>query len=363
MISGIASSPIPDKENELITSKAMEEAIPAFMQLPILHVDHTERPIGTITECRVLKSGDPILTPHHVEYDSEAKLGDTFFKAVIPEDGDTDDIWNSVVAGSRNKISIYGVRTSASPECKIPSYQRVSPCITKAIRLWSFSLVGDNAINPASYIKIAKSHSPKVCSEFVQKTQELIKAAYPEHNMAPIVDQQLGDAGVTETDESVVTKSELNSVTADVTLVKSEVAEVKSGIGQILEYLKKADKKHEASETAEEEEVEEEAKDKSKGKIEKCSDGTVKKASDTDYITKATLEPVLDLLVKAKVDLAIADIKKAYDGQIAEMKRTIEAFGDETIKKGGQTVILSDSGAPIGDVDNSFISNLNALGV
>jgi hypothetical protein len=62
----------------------------------------------------------------HPDYDPQAKPGDTYFKAKIPEDGDTDDIWEKIQKGHYNKISIYGVRTTASDECKLAPHQRVS---------------------------------------------------------------------------------------------------------------------------------------------------------------------------------------------------------------------------------------------
>lgn len=71
----------------------MEKAIPTFLHIPILHTDHSERPAGFVTECHVVKAGDPILCTDHPDYDPHAKPGDTYFKAKIPEDGDTDDIW------------------------------------------------------------------------------------------------------------------------------------------------------------------------------------------------------------------------------------------------------------------------------
>jgi hypothetical protein len=39
----------------------------------------------------------------------------------------------------------------------------------------------------------------------------------------------------------------------------------------------------------------------------------------------------------------------------------MEAFGSETIKKGGHMVVLDMDGNPLGGVDNSFLSNLDAL--
>jgi len=339
MISGIATSPIVDRENELITSEAMEKAIPLFLKIPILHLMHTERPIGFVTECRVLKAGDPILHENHPDYDPNAKVGDTYFKAKIPDDGDTHDVWEQIEKGKLNRISIYGVRTMASDECRLAPHERTSPCVTKAIRLWSFTLCSDNAINPGSYIKIAKSFSPDLCEEFEQKTVELIKAAFPDTSMAPNADQQDHvDSGTepTVSTDGVVVKSELEPVVQDVALIKSEIDEVKKGISDIVEFLKKSGDAQEQ----EQEPVKEDA---------------------SQYITKANLESVLDLVVKAKIDLAIAEVKKAYDAKITEMEKTIEAFGSETIKKGGHAVILDMEGNPLGRVDNSFLSNLDAL--
>ena len=341
MIFGVANSPIPDRENELILAKAMEEAIPLFMKIPILHVGHTERPVGYVTECRVLKAGDLILDPTYSKYNPGAKPGDTYFEASIPEDGDTEDIWGKVEKGDYNKISIYGVRTLASDECKLLPHQRVSPCVTKAIRLWSFSLVGENAINPGSYIKIAKSFNTDLCQEFEENTIELIKAAFPDTGMAPIADQQDQgqDSGTdnVRVDADVVMKSDLEPVVQDVSLMKSELAGVKTGVDSILDFIKKS------------------SQDATPASDETKSDANV------EYITKANLETTLDLIVKAKIDLAVAEVKKAYDVKFAAFEKQMEAFGSETIKKGGHAVFLDMEGKSLGGMDNSFISNLDAL--
>src|SRR5574343_431556 len=338
-ISGVANSPIPDRENKLITSEAMEKAIPLFLRIPILHTDHSERPAGFVTECHVVKAGDPILCTDHPDYDPHAKPGDTYFKAKIPEDGDTDDIWEKIQKGHYNKISIYGVRTTASDECKLAPHQRVSPCVTKAIRLWSFSLVGDNAINPGSYIKVAKSFSPDLCDEFEANTVELIKAAFPDVSMAPNADQQdqdfSGDIDESVKKADVVTKSELDPVVQDVTLMKGELADVKTGVDKILDFISKSSQDATSGDTTEEPVVE--------------------------YITKANLETTLDLIVKAKIDLAVAEVKKAYDEKFAAMEKQMEAFGSETIRKGGRVVVLDGDGNSLGNMDNSFLSNFDAL--
>jgi len=319
----------------------MEKAIPLFLKMPVLHIDHTERPAGFVTECRVLKAGDPILCNDHPDHDPAASAGDTYFKAKIPDDGDTDDIWTKIEKGHYNKISIYGVRTLASDECKLMPHQRVSPCVTKAIRLWSFSLVGDNAINPGSYIKVAKAFSGDLCPEFEENTIELIKAAFPDVSMAPNADQQDQDTGAgsdaTIQVADVVMKSELDPVIQDVTLMKGEIAEVKTGVDKILDFISKSTQD------------------------ETPTPPVVSGEQNSEYITKANLETTLDLIVKAKIDLAVADIKKAYDVKFAEFAKQMEAFGSETIKKGGHMVVLDMDGNPLGGVDNSFLSNLDAL--
>lgn len=338
MISGIANSPIPDRENELISSDAMEKAIPAFLKLPVLHVDHTERPVGGITACRVLKSGDPVLNPNHRDFDIKAKEGDTYFKAYIPEDGDCDDVWDAIEKGRYNRISIYGVRTMASAECKLHPHERVSPCVTKAIRLWSFSLVGENAINPNSYIKIAKSFSENLCDEFEEKTNELIKAAFPDYSMAPIPDQDAQDSVETIVETTPVVKAEVDTVVQDVTILKGDMAELKTGITGILDYLKKS-----TVDTVD-------------------STENVATVITGEYITKAALESTLDIIVKAKVELAVADITKAYDAKFAAFEQQMKDFGSETIKKGGHVVVIDSDGGKMNEYNNSFLSNLDALG-
>lgn len=309
------------------------------MKFPILHTDHNERPVGAVDECRVLKSGDSVLDQTHPDYDPDARIGDTYFKAHIREDADCDDVWEKVQKGVYKKISIFGVRTHASSECSLHPTQRASPCITKGIRLWSFSLVGDNAINPNSYIKIAKSFSEDLCSEFQEKTSELIKAAFPDSNMAPDSDQTVQGAGTTTAEvtntEGVVTKSELDPVIQDVVLIKGEMADVKTGIAGIMEYLKK-------------------------GEAITTPPATETPAA-SEYITKATLEPVLDLIIKAKVEVAVSEIKKAYDAQFAEMQKKLDAYSNETILKGGHMVMITQDGSKVGEY-NPMMANFDALG-
>ena len=61
------------------------------------------------------------------------------------------------------------------------------------------------------------------------------------------------------------------------------------------------------------------------------------------------------------MDLAVADIKKAYDAKFVEMQEQMKAFGSETIRKGGNTVVLTMDGTPGGSMENPFMANMSAL--
>ena len=133
-IYGVAHVPVIDRENEIILADAIRKALPEYMKLPILHVQHTERPVGTVTKAFVDESGKL-----HIYAD-------------IKDTEDTNDVWSDIESGELNKFSIFGKRDDASPECALAPTQRISPCVTKALTLFSISVVGDNAMNQDTFL-------------------------------------------------------------------------------------------------------------------------------------------------------------------------------------------------------------------
>ena len=136
----MVSSPKPDRENEVIETSAMRQALHNFMKHPILHLQHTERPVGIAIEA-VVKS-----------------TGETHIEAEIFETDDTDDVWDLIEKGGLSKFSIYGRRKQTAGQCHLSPNQRSGPCITKSLDLWSISIVGTNAVNQDTYLEIAKAH-------------------------------------------------------------------------------------------------------------------------------------------------------------------------------------------------------------
>lgn len=138
-IRGVASVESIDRENELITKSALKEAIGGFEQLPILHYQHTERPIGICTKAQITDRGLEI----------EGK---------IPNHPQWDDIWERITKGDLTKYSIHGRRRVFSPECKLAVNSRDSPCITKGLYLDSISIVsGATAINQDTFVEVVKA--------------------------------------------------------------------------------------------------------------------------------------------------------------------------------------------------------------
>ena len=80
VIRGIASVEDVDRENEIITKAALQNALDGFKQLPILHLQHTERPAGLITKGEITDRG----------FEIESK---------IPKHKQWDDIWERIEKG------------------------------------------------------------------------------------------------------------------------------------------------------------------------------------------------------------------------------------------------------------------------
>ena len=154
-IRGVASVESIDRENELITKSALKEAIGGFEQLPILHYQHTERPIGICTKAQITDRGLEI----------EGK---------IPSHPQWDDIWERITKGDLTKYSIHGRRRVFSPECKLAVNSRDSPCITKGLYLDSISIVsGSTAINQDTFVEVVKA----MRDELANSTNNLNKAS------------------------------------------------------------------------------------------------------------------------------------------------------------------------------------------
>jgi len=135
VVSGCASVPKPDRENEVITKEAIEAALPSFMKLPILHLDHTERPVGLITD---------------VGFE-----GDEFhIRSPIKDTPDCRDVRDRIRSGDLAQFSIYGRRLKGSSSCRLHPERRSEPCLTYELALDSVSICPkNNAIQADSYVE------------------------------------------------------------------------------------------------------------------------------------------------------------------------------------------------------------------
>jgi len=168
-IRGVASTPTQDRDKEVIAEGAITKALEDFMALPIIHYYHSERPIGWVTKARY---GDVTLPDGRQTRGLEVE-------GEIKNTPDTDDVWNGIVKGDIDEWSIFGTRRSGSRECDIPADKRTSPCITKAMYLWSISLcpsgTGRNRTTFAEVVKAITSGGTALIHPTVDGTTRRIK--------------------------------------------------------------------------------------------------------------------------------------------------------------------------------------------
>ena len=129
-IEGLATGEGLDKDNEIILAKALKKAIPFYMKLPVLTVDHTERPVGLCDELS-LKDDNQV-----------------YLKGWIKDTVDADDVWNRILKGvnepdapdALNAFSIYGRRIKGtSPVNSIPLSEQ-NPCVSEEVYIDSITL-------------------------------------------------------------------------------------------------------------------------------------------------------------------------------------------------------------------------------
>lgn len=320
-IKGCAHFPTVDKENELILSEAIKKALPQYMQHPILHVQHTERPVGTVTKA---------------EIDAEGALQ---IEGTIFDTPDTNDVWDEIQKGLLNKFSIFGRRDSGSYECSLSPTQRVSPCVTKALTLFSISIVGENAMNSKTFLEVAKGDTTDT-----ENDEEEMEKCGP-----ACTKKAEGDDLIREP----TNKSEMLGRLDAVEKSGSEFGERLGKIEETLSQLVETDKEvHDTMEKSEDETLTEEKKEET---VEKAA--PVVEEVKPDFIVKATME--------SEIKKAVDDVKKAYDEKFAviekaytELKTTVDNMSKQTIEKGGHVVIIEK-----GKVDaNSKLGQLDLIG-
>lgn len=313
-IHGVAHFETVDRENEKILIEAIERALPQYMQHPILHHQHTERPVGTVTKATI--------------------EGKSFYvEGAIYDTPDTDDVWGEIVSGKLNKFSIFGRRDSGSPECKLRPEARFNPCVTKALTLFSISVVGDNAMNQSTFLKVAKADG-------------IIKGNYMEEDEKKEQDEERVEEKADESPDLLEEPGNKSSMLKSMEDYGNRLGAIESTLAQLVESDQKV---HEGMDKAEESDEMEETKEES---VEKCSD--MKKAEEStivepDFITKAALDEITKAYLE-KVDT----IQKAHDALVAR----VEKMEKETIEKGGTIIVVDKSG----EIRNPKIDTLDSIG-
>jgi len=156
IIEGVASAPVYDRQNELITREAIEKALPEFMVLPVLTVQHKEFVAG-----KVMKAW----------FDESNKL---HINCKLKPTRDVDGVWELIKSGILNSFSISGRRynTSCSSDGR--------PCVTTDISLNAITICGDNRVNPEAQFTIAKALGCEIVMPEDENTTPIEKAKQEE---------------------------------------------------------------------------------------------------------------------------------------------------------------------------------------
>ena len=352
--------PEVDKDKEIITADAMAEALEHYRMLPIVQEFHKERPVG-ICERAWQTQGDE-------------------FKGLVrfSEDPQNDDVWDKVVSGQYNQVSIAGRRTEYSQECNLHKSVRSerNPCRTTGLRLDSISVCDEAARNESTSLSVVKA-SKEDPTAFVYTTSlvlkqvedTLIKADTTESNLMHTVTDDMtkkkGDpmkkcnkppVKKGEEEEPEEKKEEMKEEEAEKeekaddvpgssdeeedekeekaegeSSMASEIAEIKA----ILMRLVESDKKVHESMKADEKPAEEAKEEK---KVEKAEVPPPTPGEDKTALVKAEMEQdfkkALDAAI-APVLTEVENLKKANK----ELADKLEAYGNETIEKSGIQVI------------------------
>lgn len=136
---GRASAPVPDRELEIVETEGLQAALPDFLALPVLMMNHTDRPIGMVTKAWF-------------------KDGEFYIEGEIKPTSDCDDVWAGIESGHLSQFSIGARRRAGSPACRLRPEARTEPCRTTALDLYSVSLCPrDTAQNPSTFCEIRKA--------------------------------------------------------------------------------------------------------------------------------------------------------------------------------------------------------------
>jgi Caudovirus prohead protease. len=325
---GVASTEAQDREKEVIAETAIQKALENFMALPIIHWYHSERPIGWITKARY---GDVVLQDGRKTRGLEVE-------GEIKNTPDTDDVWNGILKGQIDEWSIFGTRRSGSLECNIPPHMRTSPCITKAMYLWSISLCPRGAgQNRTTFVEIVKAMSSGG-SALIHPTMDEVRSI---KKMAPKppIDPGAPASGDDQVDAPKGPEELLNEILASLNEIKEHLGvggedEPTEGEGEEeLPPIPVPTSNEEKEDEIQKGDEPLEGEDLPQDEVKKCTD-QVKKAGDP--------EPVDPTIVKAQAD-RIAELQAEVDALKRKTPQGKTIVVDPTIVKGGKP---SKNGTP-----------------
>ena len=133
IIEGVASAPVYDRSNELITAEALRKAVPDYMVLPIVTVYHKEFIAGKVEK---------------LWFDEDDRMN---VRVRVKPTRDVDKVWELIKTGILNAFSIAGSRIKST--CTKAGI----PCVTDEITLNSITICGSDKCNQEAYFEIAKS--------------------------------------------------------------------------------------------------------------------------------------------------------------------------------------------------------------
>lgn len=200
IIEGIATSPTIDLENEIVSSDAVAEALPIFMNnnAPITFM-HSEFVVGTCESARMLDNGS------------------LFVRCRIFEGNpDIDDVWRMVLSGVIRSFSITFRRARVTPSCYIEPSRRTVPCVSEKIYLRSITLC-DRPCNPDAHFDIVSKSSPELGDINMETPIESTEVSTPVEAITThsIDGGQPASDGVGEKSLGGITLEEINEIVAN----------------------------------------------------------------------------------------------------------------------------------------------------
>ena len=369
-ITGTFHVPTVDKDNEIITSEAMDNAMQDYMHLPIISEYHKERPIGIVTKSWKTEDG---------RYQ---------FEGVIKATEDCDDVWGKVQKGEYDMLSIAGKRTDSSAECTMHPLLRGTgkPCITRGLRLDSISACDEGARNPLTSLEMAKAgedlEDPYLCtSPLVLISQNFIKATDTDSSLIHTVTDGIAKkrCGTTKKcsggksseleksdEESESKEEEVEEKDEEKKPEEAKKAETSSGVPEeetaekaedpyqeilkILRQLVASDKKVHAEKAVPEEEEKKMEKSITDGKP---GQETPEEVGDARSVTKANLVAPVDPAEFAKALTMIETLKAqitALESQQVQKAAVViikDTLGDTDILESDASVIIKANGGKV----------------